>query len=50
MHGGAVGSGAPTGQRNGSYRTGWHTREAITERRTLAAIVAEFRAFAKSIA
>jgi hypothetical protein len=50
MHGGAVGSGAPTGQRNGSHRTGWHTQKAIAERRMLAAMVAEFRAYAKSIA
>jgi hypothetical protein len=33
MHGGAKGSGAPAGPRNGNYRHGQHTREAIAERR-----------------
>jgi hypothetical protein len=28
MHGGAKGSGAPKGARNGAYRTGLHTYEA----------------------
>jgi hypothetical protein len=28
MHGGAHGSGAPSGQRNGNYRHGLHTAEA----------------------
>lgn len=41
MHGGALGSGAPCGKRNGSYRYGEHTREAIAERRELSALVAE---------
>jgi hypothetical protein len=49
MHGGAAGSGAPTGQRNGSYRNGWHTREAIAERRLIQAMVAEFRAMVLSL-
>ena len=29
MHGGAVGSGAPTGHRNGSYRTGWQRERPL---------------------
>ncbi|MFC5068864.1 HGGxSTG domain-containing protein [Flaviflagellibacter deserti] len=36
MHGGARGSGAPKGERNGSYRHGFHTREAFAERRLVA--------------
>lgn len=32
MHGGAHGSGAPRGNRN-ALKTGWHTKEAIAERR-----------------
>src|SRR5271166_802951 len=35
LHGGAEGSGAPCGERNGSYRHGLFTREAIAERRAL---------------
>jgi hypothetical protein len=37
MHGGARGSGAPAGRRNGNYRHGAYTREAIAERRLLRA-------------
>jgi hypothetical protein len=33
MHGGANGSGAPSGERNGNYRHGRFTAEAIRERR-----------------
>jgi len=43
MHGGALGSGAPTGKRNGAFRSGEHTREAIAERQELSALVAECR-------
>jgi hypothetical protein len=32
MHGGAHGSGAPKGERNGNYRHGYYTAEAIAER------------------
>lgn len=49
MHGGALGSGAPSGEQNGAYRHGLHTREAIAERRMVSAMVAEFRALARSI-
>lgn len=35
MHGGAPGSGAPSGERNGMYRHGYYTCEAIAERRVL---------------
>jgi glucans biosynthesis protein len=43
MHGGAKGSGAPPGERNGSYRHGLFTREAIAERRALRALIRDFR-------
>jgi hypothetical protein len=39
MHGGAHGSGAPKGNRNGNYRHGFYTAEAIAERRALRALV-----------
>ena len=35
MHGGAAGSGAPMGKRNGRYQHGEMTHEAIAERRNL---------------
>lgn len=38
LHGGAEGSGAPCGERNGSYRHGLYTREAIAQRRALRAL------------
>jgi len=43
MHGGAKGSGAPPGERNGSYRHGLFTREAIAERRALRALIKGLR-------
>jgi hypothetical protein len=43
LHGGAEGSGAPRGERNGSYRHGLYTREAIVERRALRALIRGFR-------
>jgi hypothetical protein len=33
LHGGANGSGAPTGARNGNWRGGYYSREAIAQRR-----------------
>src|SRR3954465_8555533 len=33
LHGGAPGSGAPVGERNGRYTAGEHTKEAKAERR-----------------
>lgn len=32
LHGGAAGSGAPAGQKNGRYNDGFHTKEAVAER------------------
>ncbi len=49
MHGGAPGSGAPKGSRNGSYKHGGFTCEAIEERRALREMVAEFRDMAKAL-
>ena len=43
MHGGGKGSGAPPGERNGNYRHGLRTREAIAERRALRALIRDFR-------
>ena len=41
MHGGAKGSGAPRGERNGNYRHGHRTKEAIAQRRA-ARVLARF--------
>lgn len=35
LHGGAHGSGAPSGERNGKYQDGHYTKEARAERRWL---------------
>jgi hypothetical protein len=45
MHGGAAGSGAPKGKRNGKYRHGGFTTEAIDERRRLASLLRGSRDF-----
>jgi hypothetical protein len=46
MHGGALGSGAPKGARNGNYKHGRYTAEAIAERRQLLSFIREARAHA----
>jgi hypothetical protein len=43
--GGAAGSGAPKGKRNGKYRHGDFTTEAIDERRRLASLIRDSRDF-----
>ncbi len=43
MHGGAPGSGAPRGERNGRYRHGYWTQEAVAERRMLRAWIRSTR-------
>jgi hypothetical protein len=43
MHGGAQGSGAPCGKRNGAYRTGAFAKAAIKDLRTMRALVRESR-------
>ena len=45
MHGGAAGSGAPKGKRNGKYRHGGFTIEASDERRGLASLIRDSRDF-----
>ena len=39
MHGGAKGSGAPSGQRNGQYRHGERTKAAIAELERFSALL-----------
>jgi hypothetical protein len=41
MHGGAPGSGAPSGWRNGNYRHGHFTAEAKEQRRRLRSLIRE---------
>jgi hypothetical protein len=41
MHGGGKGSGAPKGSRNGNFKHGAYTCEAIEERRRLRLVLAE---------
>ena len=49
MHGGAKGSGAPPGKRNGNYKHGQYTREALQERKTVTALLKALRANAAEI-
>jgi hypothetical protein len=39
MHGGAPGTGAPKGERNGNYRHGFYTAEAMAERSAVRALL-----------
>jgi glucans biosynthesis protein len=39
LHGGAPGSGAPSGERNGRFRHGDHTKIAIDERKWLKQLI-----------
>ncbi|WP_081928679.1 HGGxSTG domain-containing protein [Microvirga sp. BSC39] len=39
LHGGAAGSGAPKGDRNGQYKHGRYTAEAVEERRAIAELL-----------
>jgi len=43
MHGGAVGSGAPTGERNGNYKHGRHTKEVAATRQWLSEAIRTLR-------
>src|ERR1700758_1050925 len=45
MHGGVHGSGAPSGERNGNYRRGFYTAEAIAERKATRAWLRSVRCF-----
>jgi hypothetical protein len=44
MHGGAQGSGAPKGERNGNYKHGHFTQEAVEFRRQIRALIAQMLA------
>ncbi len=44
MHGGAKGSGAPKGERNGNYKHGHFTQEAIELRRQIRQLIAQMLA------
>jgi uncharacterized protein YjcR len=48
MHGGAPGSGAPTGNQN-ARQHGLFTREAIAERRQVQALLGEARKFLQAM-
>jgi hypothetical protein len=43
MHGGAPGTGAPKGERNGSWKHGRYSREHIEMRRAIKALLCEAR-------
>jgi hypothetical protein len=49
MHGGAAGSGAPKGERNGNWRNGEFTAEAREERRRCTDLIREARALLSGI-
>jgi hypothetical protein len=49
MHGGAPGSGGPTGSRNGNYQRGLYTVEAIASRRLLRQQIRQVRALTKTL-
>jgi hypothetical protein len=48
MHGGANGSGAPSGKRNGNYRHGGSTKEAIALMRDLNMLARLLKKYHKS--
>jgi hypothetical protein len=49
LHGGAEGSGAPRGERNGAYRHGLRTQAAVAERRALRALIRTMKADAARV-
>ena len=49
MHGGAHGSGGPKGPRNGNYKHGCYTAEAIATRRGLMEKMREVRALIRTL-
>jgi len=49
LHGGAEGSGAPCGERNGSYRHGLYAREAIAERKAMQELIRCMRRTARAL-
>jgi hypothetical protein len=48
MHGGAPGSGGPMGSRNGNYKHGRYSAEAVASRRWLRQQIREVRALTKT--
>ena len=49
MHGGTKGSGAPKGERNGNYKHGHFTQEAIELRRQVRAFIAQMLALMEEV-
>jgi hypothetical protein len=49
LHGGAKGSGAPSGPANGQFRHGQFTCEAVKERRHTRSLIAQMRAFVEDL-
>jgi glucans biosynthesis protein len=49
LHGGALGSGAPSGSRNGNYRHGRFTQAAIAERRLIRQLLRDSRDLLNSL-
>jgi hypothetical protein len=49
MHGGAPGSGGPKGRRNGNYKHGRYTAEAIASRRWVRRLTRDVRALTRSL-
>nr|WP_281405175.1 hypothetical protein [Methylobacterium sp. L1A1] len=49
MHGGATGSGAPSGERNGAYRHGLKTQEALALEREARALLRQCRELLREI-
>jgi hypothetical protein len=49
MHGGAMGSGGPRGDRNGNFKHGLWTRESVAARSAVRADMAEIRALLRAV-
>jgi hypothetical protein len=47
MHGGAAGSGAPSGRRNGNFKTGAFTKEGLALMKHLNMLARQLRALKK---
>ena len=49
MHGGAAGSGGPSGERNGNYRHGLYTKQNLEKKQQLRNLVREARAVIRTL-
>lgn len=49
MHGGTLGSGAPSGERNGAYRHGERTKEAMARKAEVAGWIRILRTIGKGV-